>query len=492
MVLAQDLRDAVLQVALQGKLTEQLDSDSSVDGILNSIKEKQIKLIEEKQIRRKKTLPPIKDVPFDIPDNWKLERMQNILNIRSAVRVHQTDWRKSGVPFFRAREIVSLDKDGYVDNDLFIDEELYEKFKKESGVPKKDDLMISGVGTLGNVYIVKENDKFYYKDASVLCFENIGNINAEYIKYALKSPIMLQQIYKDAMGTTVATLTIDRANAMIIPFPPIEEQQRIVDRVNELMEKIDDYEKVEKELIALEQRFPNDMKNALLQAAMQGKLTEQLDSDSSVDEMLEAIKEEKKQLIKEKKIKKEKALLPIDEDEIPFDIPQNWRWERFANIAILNPRNSLDDTLEVSFIPMTLISDGYNNEHTAENRIWKDIKKGFTHIKEGDLGFAKITPCFQNRKSVIFKNLVNGYAAGTTELHIIRTIPNSLLAEYLLWFVKSPYFIEGGVNTYTGTAGQQRIHKDYLPNCLVPVPPVEEQQRIVERLELLLPLCETL
>lgn len=492
MVLAQDLRDAVLQAALQGKLTEQLDSDSSVDGILNSIKEKQIKLIEEKQIRRKKTLPPIKDVPFDIPDNWKLERMQNILNIRSAVRVHQTDWRKSGVPFFRAREIVSLDKDGYVDNDLFIDEELYEKFKKESGVPKKDDLMISGVGTLGNVYIVKENDKFYYKDASVLCFENIGNINAEYIKYALKSPIMLQQIYKDAMGTTVATLTIDRANAMIIPFPPIEEQQRIVDRVNELMEKIDDYEKVEKELIALEQIFPNDMKNALLQAAMQGKLTEQLDSDSSVDEMLEAIKEEKKQLIKEKKIKKEKALLPIDEDEIPFDIPQNWRWERFANIAILNPRNSLDDTLEVSFIPMTLISDGYNNEHTAENRIWKDIKKGFTHIKEGDLGFAKITPCFQNRKSVIFKNLVNGYAAGTTELHIIRTIPNSLLAEYLLWFVKSPYFIEGGVNTYTGTAGQQRIHKDYLPNCLVPVPPVEEQQRIVERLELLLPLCETL
>ena len=132
--------------------------------------------------------------------------MQNILNIRSAVRVHQTDWRKSGVPFFRAREIVSLDKDGYVDNDLFIDEELYEKFKKESGVPKKDDLMISGVGTLGNVYIVKENDKFYYKDASVLCFENIGNINAEYIKYALKSPIMLQQIYKDAMGTTVASL----------------------------------------------------------------------------------------------------------------------------------------------------------------------------------------------------------------------------------------------------------------------------------------------
>ena len=223
--------------------------------------------------------------------------MQNILNIRSAVRVHQTDWRKSGVPFFRAREIVLLDKDGYVDNDLFIDEELYEKFKKESGVPKKDDLMISGVGTLGNVYIVKENDKFYYKDASVLCFENIGNINAEYIKYALKSPIMLQQIYKDAMGTTVATLTIDRANAMIIPFPPIEEQQRIVDRVNELMERIDEYEKVEKELIALEQKFPDDMKNALLQAAMQGKLTEQLDSDSSVDEMLEAIKEEKEQLL---------------------------------------------------------------------------------------------------------------------------------------------------------------------------------------------------
>lgn len=491
MVLAQDLRNAVLQAALKGNLTEQLDSDSSVDGVLNSIKEKQIKLIEEKQIRKRKILPPIKIVPFAIPDSWKWERLQSILNIRSAVRVHQTDWKKSGVPFFRAREIVSLDKDGHVKNDLFIDEELYEKFKKESGVPKKDDLMVSGVGTLGNVYIVKEHDKFYYKDASVLCFENIGNINAEYIKYALKSPMMLQQIYKDAMGTTVATLTIDRANAMIIPFPPLEEQQRIVDRINEIMKKIDEYEKVEKELEVLEQTFPDNMKNALLQAAIQGKLTEQLDSDSSVDEMLDAITKEKKQLSKENKTKKEKIAPPIEEDEIPFDIPENWRWERFANIAILNPRNSLDDALEVSFIPMTLISDGYNNKHTADKRMWKDVKKGFTHIKEGDIGFAKITPCFQNRKSVIFKNLVNGYAAGTTELHIIRTISNCLSAKYLLWFVKSPYFIDGGVNSYTGTAGQQRIHKDYLPNCFVPVPPIEEQQRIVKKLEQLLPLCET-
>ena len=322
--------------------------------------------------------------------------------------------------------------------------------------------------------------------------EHTNLMNKEYISYWMQSPLFYKQVNENVKGAAQKNLNTGWLKDFFIPIPPIEEQQRIVDKINELMEKIDEYENVEKELLALEQKFPDDMKNALLQAAMQGKLTEQLDSDSSVDEMLEAIKEEKKQLIKEKMIKKEKSLPPIEEDEIPFDIPQNWRWERFANIAILNPRNSLDDTLEVSFIPMTLISDGYNNEHTAENRIWKDVKKGFTHIKEGDLGFAKITPCFQNRKSVIFKKLINGYAAGTTELHIVRIIPNSLLAEDLLWFVKSPYFIDGGVNTYTGTAGQQRIHKDYLPNCLVPIPPIEEQQRIVEKLEQLLPLCETL
>ena len=489
MVLAQDLRDAVLQAALHGKLTKQLETDSSVDELLNKIQTKRKRLILEKKIK-KVSIKPIQmnDVPFEIPVNWKWQRIGSFEEINLGF-TYRPQYVTKGVYFLSVKDI----SNGKIDfsNAKKVSQETYDNASYGSK-PQKGDILFGRVCTMGKPQIIETDVPFCIFVSLGFFREHTNLMNKEYISYWMQSPLFYKQVNENVKGAAQKNLNTGWLKDFFIPIPPIEEQQRIVDKINELMEKIDEYEEIEKELLALEQKFPDDMKNALLQAAMQGKLTEQLDSDSSVDEMLEAIKEEKKQLIKEKMIKKEKSLPPIEEDEIPFDIPQNWRWERFANIAILNPRNSLDDTLEVSFIPMTLISDGYNNEHTAENRIWKDVKKGFTHIKEGDLGFAKITPCFQNRKSVIFKKLINGYAAGTTELHIVRIIPNSLLAEYLLWFVKSPYFIDGGVNTYTGTAGQQRIHKDYLPNCLVPIPPIEEQQRIVEKLEQLLPLCETL
>ena len=141
---------------------------------------------------------------------------------------------------------------------------------------------------------------------------------------------------------------------------------------------------------------------------------------------------------------------------------------------------------------MTCILDGYRNEHSFENRKWGTIKKGFTHFANDDIGIAKITPCFQNRKSVIFKNLISGYGAGTTELSVVRSISKSLLQEYLFWFFKSEHFISNGIKSFTGTAGQQRIHKDYLRNCPIPLPPLAEQKRIVAKIEDLLPLCEKL
>lgn len=182
----------------------------------------------------------------------------------------------------------------------------------------------------------------------------------------------------------------------------------------------------------------------------------------------------------------------ITDDEKPFDIPESWKWVRIANVVELNPKNILDDSLDVAFVPMACVSDGYQNHHTFEVRKWKDIKKGFTHFANDDIGVAKITPCFQNKKSVIFSNLQNGYGAGTTELSIVRVINDLMSREYMLCFFKSAYFIENGMKSFTGTAGQQRIHKDYLANCVFPLPPLAEQKRIVEKLEQLLPLCEKL
>jgi type I restriction enzyme S subunit len=235
---------------------------------------------------------------------------------------------------------------------------------------------------------------------------------------------------------------------------------------------------------------PQELKNSILQLAIQGKLVEQRPEEGTAEELYQQIQAEKQALIKAGKLKKEKPLPEITEDEKPFDIPESWKWVRISAITVLNPKNELDDSIDTAFIPMPCVSDGYRNEHSFEVRRWGDIKKGFTHFAERDIGIAKITPCFQNRKSVIFQNLPNGYGAGTTELSIVRVIRETLSREYLLWFFKSDHFISNGKKSFTGTAGQQRIHKDYLSTCLLPLPPLAEQKRIVAKIEELLPLID--
>ena len=163
---------------------------------------------------------------------------------------------------------------------------------------------------------------------------------------------------------------------------------------------------------------------------------------------------------------------------MPFDIPSNWRWERIRNLFIVNPKNDIDDNTSVSFIPMALLDDGYSGEYLYEEKVWKDCKKGFTHFADGDVCFAKISPCFENRKSAYFNKLHNGYGAGTTELYVLRRYSNDIVAEYLLSFVKSEYFISRGRNTFSGVVGQQRVDKEVMLDTFIPLPPSEEQIRI--------------
>lgn len=235
---------------------------------------------------------------------------------------------------------------------------------------------------------------------------------------------------------------------------------------------------------------PQELKNSILQLAIQGKLVEQRPEEGTAEELFAQIQAEKQRLIKEGKIKKEKPMPEIAEEETPFDIPEGWKWVRLGLILTMNPKNDLEENLDTAFIPMPCVSDGYRNAHTFEVRKWREINKGFTHFADGDIGIAKITPCFQNRKSVIFKNLINGHGAGTTELSVVRIIGQTMLRKYLLWFFKSDYFISNGMKSFTGTAGQQRISKDYLSNCLFPLPPLAEQKRIVAKIEELLPYID--
>lgn len=178
------------------------------------------------------------------------------------------------------------------------------------------------------------------------------------------------------------------------------------------------------------------------------------------------------------------------EDEIPFDIPGSWAWVRISSICVINPKNDLNDDTEVSFIPMPHICEGYENRHSFDIRKWSEIKTGYTHFAENDIGIAKITPCFENRKSVVFHNLKNGAGAGTTELFILRPII-SVEPDYLLWIAKTDDFINGGVETFSAAVGQQRVDRDFIVNYLIPLPPVNEQKSIINKINVAFSVINT-
>lgn len=172
-------------------------------------------------------------------EDWEIKKLVELFDVKSSKRVHKADWKTEGVPFYRAREVVKLAQNGIVDNDLFISEELYKEFTKEKGAPKEGDIIISAVGTLGQCYLVKKTDRFYFKDASVLWFENISNVDVRYIEYAFKSDLIMKQVLNKSMGATVGTLTISRAKIIQIPIPPLEEQKQIVALLDKAFTAID-------------------------------------------------------------------------------------------------------------------------------------------------------------------------------------------------------------------------------------------------------------
>ena len=167
----------------------------------------------------------------------------------------------------------------------------------------------------------------------------------------------------------------------------------------------------------------------------------------------------------------------------PFEIPPSWVWTRLGEVTFVNPKNTCDDSLEVSFVPMNLVSGKFNEHPSFERRLWKDIKKGFTHFANNDVVLAKITPCFENGKSGVMKDLLNGFGAGTTELHVFRSIAGLVLAEFVYIHFNTSLFRQNGEKNMTGSAGQKRVPLSFVKDYPLPLPPLTEQKRIVAKVD---------
>lgn len=472
---AQDLKNSILQLAVQGKLVEQRAEEGTARELLEQIKLEKDQLIKDKKIRKSKPLPEITEdeIPFEIPESWEWVRVNDIFNVKSAMRIHQTDWQSSGIPFFRGRELVQLIKTGNVDFDIYISKELYEKNKEKGGVPRKNDILVTAVGTIGKSYIVKGTKPFYYKDAYILCFENIVNIYPEYIKYCLDSPYMQNEIHRDSMATTVAQLTIIKAKEMLVPFPPLEEQHRIAAKIEEILPYIDQYDKAYTKLEIFNKKFPEDMKKSILQMAMQGKLVEQRPEEGTADELYEQIVAEKARLIKDGKIKKEKPLPDITEDEIPFEIPSSWKWVRIGEVFSLQAGKNIssskifEEPSEEHKYPC-YGGNGLRGYVNLSNRLGKHILIGRQGALCGNINIAQ-DEFYATEHAVVVDNF------------------SDTDTDWTAYFLKAL-----NLNQYATATAQPGLAVSNIIKVLIPLPPLEEQKRIVAKIEELLSYCDHL
>ena len=238
------------------------------------------------------------------------------------------------------------------------------------------------------------------------------------------------------------------------------------------------------ELLATAQGSIRNLRHLILELAIQGKLVSQSTQDGPASTVVEDIQAAKGLTASPKR------LVATSAGRLT-DLPRGWCWSSLNEIGLISPRNQADDSTIVSFVQMSSVPAAMMQPHLVEARPWRDIKTGFTHFAEGDVGVAKITPCFENGKSTVFRRLDNGIGAGTTELHVVRPL-GGVVPEYVLVFLKSPAFLRNGEAVMTGSAGQKRLPRAYFESTPFPLPPLAEQHRIVARVEELMKLCDAL
>ena len=477
MGIASDLRQSVLQAAMQGKLTTQKAEDGDAKDLLLAIRAEKEKLVQEKKIKKGKPLAPITDeeIPFDIPDNWVWCRLED-LSYFIGDGIHGTpQYSPSGTFFFINGNNLNQGKIQIKNTTKKVSDDEASKYAVNLN---ENTLLVSINGTFGNYAFYQEEKILLGKSACYITLH--PDVFKYYLALLIQTSYFQQYALGVATGSTIKNVSLKAMRYFTVPLPPLPEQQRIVARVEVLMKEIDKLEQTEKELEAIKAAFPADMKASLLQAAMQGKLTEQKAEDGDARGLLLAIREEKEKLVKEKKIKKEKPLTPITDEEIPFDIPENWVWCRLGDcIKLLSGQDLTPDKYNASGKGTIYITGASNieNGRITVNR-WTEFPRAIAH--KGEL----LITCKGTIGEMCFLNI--------DKVHIARQIMS--IKEILVDIKYVHIFLLSYVNTLKGNAKSMipGIDRKNVLNALFPLPPLPEQQRIVEKLDQLLPLCDSL
>ena len=493
----QELKNSILQLAIQGKLVEQRPEEGTAEELFLRIQEEKQRLIKQKKIKKEKTLSEITEdeKPFGIPESWvwiRLGEISSLITKGTTPRGGNVSYLEEGIGFLRAENVAGLDKLDKT-NLKYIDENTHIGYLKRS-IIQENDILITIAGTLGRTAIVKKEDLPLNANQAVSMVRLVDNCNIEllYLIYALNSGGIQKHLTEQKKTTAIPNLTLEIIANCILPLPPLAEQKRIVAKIEELLPYIDRYEQAWSKLGKFNSRFPEDMKKSLLQYAIQGKLVEQRSEEGTAEELFEQIQEEKHRLIKEKKIKKEKPLPEITDDEKPFDIPESWKWVRVGEIFAHNTGKAMNSSAKKvnkagakrKFITTSNLYWNSFDFSSVKEMFFSDDELERCTVRKGDLlmceggAYYGRTAIWNYDYDICFQN----------HIHRLRSYkPVELLFFYhLFYFYKSMNMMKAKGTAMPGLSSQT------LHQMVLPLPPLSEQKRIVEKLERLLPLCEQL
>ncbi|MEA4926740.1 MAG: restriction endonuclease subunit S [Syntrophomonadaceae bacterium] len=470
---AAQLRQSILQAAVQGKLVPQNIHDEPASELLEHIRQEKSWLVKEGKIKKEKPLPPIAEdeTPYDLPDGWVWCRLGDITQFVATgpfgSMLHKSDYVNNGIPLVNPANM----KNGIAvaSDRMMVDEATRDRLS--SYILHKDDIVVARRGDLGRCAIITENEDGWLCGTGSFFLHLSSFIYQQYFVLLFSSPVSREQLIGESVGTTMSNLNHGILKNLNFPLPPLAEQQRIVAKVDELMVLCDELEAAEKELDALESRFAEYLPKSILQAAVQGKLVPQNVHDEPATELLKRIQQEKVRLVREGKIKKEKPLPPIAEDEIPYDLPDGWVWCRLGGVV------SLLEGEKASGNPLP-----YLEAKVLRGQKTPAIVDEGKFIKEG----TKLILVDGENSGEIFISPMEGYMGSTFKvLHIVKA----------LWLPFILRFIELHKDLFRNSkkgAAIPHLNKDIFFHLPLPLPPLAEQQRIVAKVDELMALCNKL
>ena len=487
----EQLKASILQYAIQGKLVEQRPEEGTGEELYQKIQAEKQRLIKEGKIKKEKPLPEIAEdeIPFDIPESWKWVNISEMSIFQEGPGILAKDFRESGIPLIRIAgmqsDILSLDGCNYLDEEMVKNK--WNHFRLDLG-----DILISTSASMDKICEVDEHTVGAIPYTGQIRFKMLGDVSKQYFKWFIKSPCYKKQIDNQKTGGMIKHYGPTHLKKMFIPIPPLAEQHRIVAKIEELLPYVDRYAAAYEKLEQFNAKFPEDMKKSILQYAIQGKLVEQRPEEGTGEELYQQIQTEKQRLIKEKKIKKEKPLPEIAEDEIPFEIPDSWRWCYVGDLFNHNTGKAMNSSAKKTDKPGAI-----RPFITTSNVYWNSFD--FSVVKEMFFSDDEVERCTVTKGDILMCE-VGAYFGRTAiwnydydicfQNHVHRLRPYQ---EIDLMFFYHIFFFYKSMNMMKakGTA-MPGLSSITLHQMIIPLPPLAEQKRIVAKLEEILPLCERL